>query len=542
MTFAKTPVSRFIPPASRFITPVSRKARGKFAESPRMRCGREEKNAKQADSRAVERNWSFPTAPGFPPSAMDIERSSSAFTDTSTECAICLTPFDDSETIVLTCGHRWHLECLTEQLRHAQPIRSRRILFSGCRCAKCNSFCDHDALRHLTRRTDALRDEVDDLIAEQMRIDAPRAWEEAERADDGGTSRTSLLEGGRRTYAFYLCGSCEGPYFGGTIECADREEGELPSIGAGQLCPSCAPQSHAVCRHPTDHRAFHVWKCRYCCRPASHVCYGTVHFCDRCHDRNSKRVRLQQQRQREGTSANRSPLLEAIRCSGGSCQRPKSKGQEMHANGPSHDCEQVYHCAWCESAPYGRRDAVDAISGSRNFIVNPSGELGMHGWRQLNRQLSWRVERSEIPASASARSNFVSGFQWCVMAQTVPLHTLVNDPSSVRIEVSAKFMGRTDCPSIFRLEALVLDAQRRERYRVSTSALDTPADFWERSSLVIEPVPGAHNVVMVVYGKDQRFWQGSFGSKVAECSVRVLCHEDEIENIICTGKKYDCFG
>ena len=44
----------------------SRKVRGKFAESPRASRDREEeKNARLADSRAMERNWSFPTAPGY---------------------------------------------------------------------------------------------------------------------------------------------------------------------------------------------------------------------------------------------------------------------------------------------------------------------------------------------------------------------------------------------------------------------------------------------------------------------------------------------
>ena len=47
-----------------------RQFRGKFAESPRKVRARvatvKKKNAKLADSRAVERNWSFPTAPvGF---------------------------------------------------------------------------------------------------------------------------------------------------------------------------------------------------------------------------------------------------------------------------------------------------------------------------------------------------------------------------------------------------------------------------------------------------------------------------------------------
>jgi hypothetical protein len=66
--------------------------------------------------------------------------------------------------------------------------------------------------------------------------------------------------------------------------------------------------------------------------------------------------------------------------------------------------------------------------------------------------------------------------------------------------------------------------------------LDAPADFWERTSLRLEPTPGAHEVVLVVYGKDRRFWQGPFGSKVADCSVRVLCSEEELDVLLLPGE------
>lgn len=441
------------------------------------------------------------------------------FKDSSTECAICLAPLEEEDTIELTCGHRWHFECLKDQLEHAQPNLSRRLLFSGCRCAKCGVFCDHESLRHLTRRTDALRDKVDTLIREQLEIDAPKTWREA-------PDRTKLMENGRRNYAFYLCSSCEEPYFGGSIECADQEEGELPS--GDRLCPTCAPHSQSICRHQQEHRGFHVWKCRYCCRPSNYVCYGTVHFCHSCHDRNSQRVT----NQRRGTTG--PPPLEAIPCVGGDqCKYPMQQGSDRHLNGPSPTCEQVYACVMCHSAP--DRAASHVESGSRNFIVNPSGELGLQAWQQLG-QAPWIVETSEIPVSETVTTNFVSSFAWCIMGQRVPLHRFVNDASSVRIEVSAKFMGRTDCPSVFLLEAIVFDAQRRVLHSISTPELDAPADFWEKTSLVIEPTPGAHEVAICIRGKDRRFWRGNFGAKVAECSLRILCSEENLEHVLRHGE------
>eukprot|EP00956_Cyclotella_meneghiniana_P045548 scaffold373813_cov79-Cyclotella_meneghiniana.AAC.1 len=129
-----------------------------------------------------------------------------SYNDDSTDCAICFEPLSDDETITLKCGHRWHLACIREQLAHAQPSKSSRILFSGCRCAKCNVICDHPALENLTRRTDILREKVDGLIIEQVKTDAPHEWRKA----NDGSSRLALLDSARRSYAFYLCGACDG--------------------------------------------------------------------------------------------------------------------------------------------------------------------------------------------------------------------------------------------------------------------------------------------------------------------------------------------
>jgi hypothetical protein len=123
------------------------------------------------------------------------------------------------------------------------------------------------------------------------------------------------------------------------------------------------------------------------------------------------------------------------------------------------------------------------------------------------------------------------------MGQRVPLHRFATDPSSVRVEISAKFMARTDCPSVFRMEAIVLNSVSAQIHRANIGPLDAPSDFWERASLIVESIPNAHEIIMVVYGKDSRFWQGDFGCKVAECSVRVLCSEDEWETVLRAGEK-----
>eukprot|EP00984_Skeletonema_dohrnii_P028748 scaffold18842_cov78-Skeletonema_dohrnii-CCMP3373.AAC.1 len=436
----------------------------------------------------------------------------SSFTDNSTECAICFEPFEGTETITLTCGHRWHTACVKQQLQSAKPNTSQRLLFSGYRCAKCKAFCDHPDLRDLTRKTDELRERVDALVEEQLKADLPTAWEGARQDRD---AKARLLDEGRRNYAFYLCGGCDEPYFGGTVECADEQQGELIA-SEDRLCQACSPRTHEICQHPFEHGAYHVWKCRYCCNPATFLCYGNVHFCKPCHARN--------------------PNVQAIPCVGGACCTfPKPKGQTTHSNGSSRECEQLYYCAWCDSSS-SDAFAQNERTGSRNFIVNPSGEEGTRGWRPIldrwGQPEMWQVENMELRVDQHTQTNFVSSYSWARMMQTVPLHEYVRDPTSVQIEVSAKFMGRTDCPSLFFMQALVSDSNGRILHRVSTSELSAPAGFWEKATLTIDPVNGAHEVSMIVSGKDERFWSGNFGSKVCHCSVRVLCDEDELGNIL----------
>lgn len=463
----------------------------------------------------------------------------SYFQDESTDCALCLEPLQGQEVIELTtCGHRWHLDCIKEQLAHAQPNPAQRLVLTGCRCAKCGAVCDHPSLRHLTRKTDSLLQKVDAVLCEQFDLHGEQELEEA-----------------RRKYAIYMCSNCHEPYFGGTIACADTADGEVPP--EERLCVACAPNrilTRVQCRHPLEHRGHHVWKCRYCCNVATHVCYGTVHFCQTCHERNSQRVaalsRQQRRRQRHQVSNNgkqhKPPAcLTAIPCSGGdACPFPRpTRDQKHHQNGPSANCEQVYYCGWCQSNPEQQHAFVEP-PGSRNLIRNGSGQEGLilrrnaslsGVWQQLNPHAQWQVEDSDVPLNQNVATNFVSNFQWCIMAQAVPLYRHVRNASMVRIEVSAKYMGRTDCPSVFLLEAVLLDAQGRPVARQATDRLSAPADFWERASLLFEPpnIPNtAHQIVMIVHGKDERFWRGNFGSKVTDCKVRILGEPEELERVM----------
>jgi len=523
------------------------------------------------------------------------------FQDDSTECAICFESLDETITklrvvTLTTCGHKWHWKCLQQQIEQTNPCNNnnpnvgggQRLVLTGCRCAKCGTVCDHPELSQLAtfRTNKILLQKIDAILMDYCRRSDHNNNNNTETTQNQKQQLELELQDARRKYAIYLCSHCKEPYFGGTIDCADTVEGEVPP--EERLCIACAPERFVAgqCHRPLQHRTAaaaaaaggggggHVWKCRYCCQVATHVCYGTVHFCQACHDRNSERVELikqqkqkqqQQQQSRCGiTNNNRPPsCLTAIPCKGGNdCPFPKpSADQKYHKNGSTADCEQFYGCVWCASlSPSSHPNSdqeqafYDTPPGSRNFLQNASGEKGhpqqpIICWQHhLPHSSSWQVEQSDIPLSNAITTNFVSNFRWCVMTQVVPLYRylrprqppppLTSPP--IRVEVSAKYMGRTDCPSVFRMEALVLDENNRILQRKDTGQRSAPADFWEQVSLVLE-IPQQQqqqqqqqqcSVAIVVRGKDCNFWAGNFGSKVTDCKVRILGEPDELEQLL----------
>lgn len=156
----------------------------------------------------------------------------------------------------------------------------------------------------------------------------------------------------------------------------------------------------------------------------------------------------------------------------------------------------------------------------------------------MNPRMSWVVEQSALPVNAATTTNFVSSYQPCIMCQTLDLSRLLKNPSTAtaRIEVSARYMGRTDSPSFFRLEAILMDENQRPLQRSATPKLEAPPDYWERASLILEGValPEARYLNVTLVGKDGNFWQGTFGSKVAECSLRVLGTPPEVAQLLRT--------
>jgi len=81
-------------------------------------------------------------------------------------------------------------------------------------------------------------------------------------------------------WAFFKCVECTHPFCGGKISCAE----EFKLDPATMVCDGCDwakdAEDHRCFEHGKD---FAVFKCDFCCSPASWAC-GSVHYCTYCHD------------------------------------------------------------------------------------------------------------------------------------------------------------------------------------------------------------------------------------------------------------------
>jgi hypothetical protein len=86
----------------------------------------------------------------------------------------------------------------------------------------------------------------------------------------------------REKFAFCKCQRCSQVYCGGRVACGD-DAGDDPNQWE-YLCQGCRSiPVGEIC--PKHERNWMIYKCFWCCRPATYFRLGTTYFCDHCHSR-----------------------------------------------------------------------------------------------------------------------------------------------------------------------------------------------------------------------------------------------------------------
>ncbi|KPA78998.1 hypothetical protein ABB37_05544 [Leptomonas pyrrhocoris] len=177
-------------------------------------------------------------------------------------CSICLCEFDGEDGVTLDCGHLFHKDCTDQWVSTWRDFAAKgeHIAFTHAVCASgCKYLIRHPLL--------------------------PQSKDIAELWHEVMAKKTALLPQFSDTKTdedllFYICGKCGKAFYGGERVCS-RMQGRAPSSSPDDLiCDACLADAHDGCNTFAP-----VFKCRYCCNPATQRSFGTRYMCDRCNAR-----------------------------------------------------------------------------------------------------------------------------------------------------------------------------------------------------------------------------------------------------------------
>ncbi|CAD8118063.1 unnamed protein product [Paramecium sonneborni] len=189
-------------------------------------------------------------------------------------CTICFTEsLYEGPCIQAACGHIFHYYCLNKKLE--KKWTTMYISFGFCCCSICKRWMEFpkDSISQLKMNQ---YEELQQLVRKQASL----------RMGKMGDNQILKVEDALEIFAFYQCDKCKKPYFGGKKDCQLELEAEQNRQNLSDLiCPSCCGQQINGCKtHGTE---FLEYKCRYCCNIATYFCWGTTHFCQICHTKQS---------------------------------------------------------------------------------------------------------------------------------------------------------------------------------------------------------------------------------------------------------------
>lgn len=194
-------------------------------------------------------------------------------------CIVCYTDtLDSAPVIMLDCKHVFHLQCIEAVL--ANKWVGPTITFSFILCPICKAPIKHDYLETSMKPILDLMEDVKRKAVTRLTFENLHQHEDITRP----TGRFYRNPEGyaMERYHYYQCFKCKKAYFGGSVECLGEADGDDKHDPKDLICGGCSNrQRQQICKdHGTDYLEY---KCRFCCSVAVYYCFGTTHFCYKCH-------------------------------------------------------------------------------------------------------------------------------------------------------------------------------------------------------------------------------------------------------------------
>lgn len=194
----------------------------------------------------------------------------------SDTCTICHTEtLAEAPVLMLECKHVFHLHCIEAVLQNRWV--GPTISFSFTRCPICQSPIKHECLTEILSPIQQLQADVRSKALTRLTFENLHKHDQITKPS--GRFYDNPEGFAMERYSYYQCYKCHKAYFGGITECLAEMVTPDPK---DLICPSCSNvgRKETCSHHGTDFLAF---KCRYCCSIAAYFCFGTTHFCVKCH-------------------------------------------------------------------------------------------------------------------------------------------------------------------------------------------------------------------------------------------------------------------
>jgi len=184
-------------------------------------------------------------------------------------CVVCLENLSNDAIIQLKCNHTMHASCIRQRMQIGNDSnRLGEISASHCLCPLCSALLSHPALEVEVNAGRELRKQRLDVI-------------------DRAKGDMNMPDRPEDDFLVMRCAECSNLFCGGLRACGEDDSTRK------SICTSCLCVSQQIPLCPDHGADSMVFKCRFCCSPAQYFCWGTTHFCNKCHHRQMEGESLQ---------------------------------------------------------------------------------------------------------------------------------------------------------------------------------------------------------------------------------------------------------
>jgi len=186
--------------------------------------------------------------------------------------------------VQLNCGHVFHKDCIVQLLK--SKWHTLKINFGFMACPACKAPIDSIDCEEAQEEVTKLMELKNKVEKEAVQVAERQGLIDDERlVTPEDHYFLQPLEFAMHKTAFYQCGKCEDPFFGGLVDCAGQAQ-ENDVEKESLRCQTCRLEdlgagSKKCDKHSHEHI---IYKCNYCCSEALFNCGPDMYMCHPCHE------------------------------------------------------------------------------------------------------------------------------------------------------------------------------------------------------------------------------------------------------------------